>query len=65
MSGADGWPVLTSVTDADPTYGTVNVAADGEKSYKLNNADVDAVKASSLIISGRDLTITKVYWTEE
>lgn len=65
MSGADGWPVLTSVTDADPTYGTVNIAADGEKSYKLNNEDVDAIKASGLIIGGRDITITKVYWTEE
>lgn len=60
------WNVLSSVTDAHPEWGTVDVPGITHVSYLLSDADVDALYATGSVIGGQNITaVTKVYLTYE
>lgn len=65
MFASDGWPVIPSITDADPAYGTVTVTAgEGEISYKISDADLETIKTSGMVVGGQKATVTRIYFTE-
>ena len=66
LVNAQDWSVLTSITDADPQWGTINVAEGSTHiSYLLNNTDIDNLVNYGLVVSGQNAVITSVYYTFE
>ncbi len=60
----EGWPVLDSPEGKDPTYGTV-VAAESPFTFVISAADLAAVQANGMVVSGYGVTVTKVYTGED
>lgn len=66
LVNAEDWSVLTSITDADPQWGTINVAEGSTHvSYLLNNTDVYNLVNYGLVVSGQNAVVTSVYYTYE
>ncbi|MDE6764234.1 MAG: hypothetical protein K2J73_11245 [Oscillospiraceae bacterium] len=58
MSLAENWPVLPG-PNPDPEWGIINVSGTSF-SFELTAADVTALKENGMVISGQNVTITKV-----